>query len=136
MAHNAPLLGLYPLFQDGGREWTPNGLDIIAVPGVDGHPFATWTASTSPENSMVGPLWLRDFLPGENLPDARVYSYGYDAKSWLTQSKGSDLKTFSDLMLQSIVWARDGKLANRPLVFVCHGVGGLVVKQVRAFALF
>ncbi|KAI6278231.1 hypothetical protein MCOR27_005718 [Pyricularia oryzae] len=129
MAHNAPLLGLYPLFQDGGREWTPNGLDIVAVPGVDGHPFATWTASTSPENSMVGPLWLRDFLPGENLPDARVYSYGYDAKSWLTQSKGSDLKTFSDLMLQSIVWARDGKLANRPLVFVCHGVGGLVVKQ-------
>ncbi|TLD12214.1 uncharacterized protein PgNI_03077 [Pyricularia grisea] len=129
MAHNTPLLGLYPLFQDGGGEWSPNGLDIIAVPGLDGHPFATWTASASAENSMIGPLWLRDFLPGENLPDARVYSYGYDAKSWLTQSKGSDLKTFSNLMLQSIVWARDGRLANRPLLFVCHGIGGLVVKQ-------
>ncbi|TLS27388.1 hypothetical protein PpBr36_05292 [Pyricularia pennisetigena] len=129
MADNTPLLGLYPLFQDGGRGWKPNGLDIIAVPGLDGHPFATWTASASAENSMVGPLWLRDFLPSENLPDARVYSYGYDAKSWLTESKGSGLRTFSHLLLQSLVWARDGRLSNRPLVFVCHGVGGLVVKQ-------
>lgn len=46
-------------------------VDVIAIHGLNGHYERTWT-----EN---GTLWLRDLLP-EDLPGARVYSFGYDSR--------------------------------------------------------
>ncbi|KAH0536065.1 hypothetical protein FGG08_007031 [Glutinoglossum americanum] len=48
-------------------------LDIIAVHGITGDAYCTWTH----EN---GKLWLRDFVP-EDIPGARVFSFGYDAEA-------------------------------------------------------
>ena len=46
---------------------------IVAVHGLDGHCESTWTA----EN---GVLWLETLLP-EDIPEARVYTYGYDSRT-------------------------------------------------------
>jgi hypothetical protein len=45
---------------------------IVAVHGLYGDPFETWTEETS------GMLWLRDFLPSQ-VPNTRIMSYGYDS---------------------------------------------------------
>ncbi len=48
----------------------PTVMDIVAVHGLGGHPYKTWTEGQS--------LWLRDFLP-KVVPDARVFTFGYNS---------------------------------------------------------
>ena len=45
---------------------------IVAVHGLCGDPFDTWTEETSNK------LWLRDFLPSQ-VPNTRIMSFGYDS---------------------------------------------------------
>ncbi|KAK4108787.1 hypothetical protein N656DRAFT_678377, partial [Canariomyces notabilis] len=56
-------------------------VDIIAIHGLGGHPFTTWTANTH-ESDRKGEkptrLWLRDFLP-KDLPSARIITYEYSS---------------------------------------------------------
>lgn len=49
---------------------------IVALHGLNGHREKTWTA----EN---GVHWLRDLLP-EDLPQARILCWGYDANTHAT----------------------------------------------------
>ena len=53
---------------------------IIAVHGLCGDPFGTWTEETS------GKLWLRDFLPSQ-VPKTRIMSYGYDSSVAFSKSE-------------------------------------------------
>ena len=53
---------------------------IVAVHGLCGDPFETWTDDTT------GKLWLRDFLPSQ-IPNTRVMSYGYDSFSAFSKSE-------------------------------------------------
>lgn len=48
-------------------------VDIIAIHGLGGDRFHTWT---DPE---TGVLWLRDLLP-KDMPGARIYSFGYNSE--------------------------------------------------------
>ncbi|KAM3533698.1 hypothetical protein MY4038_003013 [Beauveria bassiana] len=48
-------------------------VDIIALHGLNGHREKTWTARN-------GVHWLRDLLP-EDLPQARILCWGYDANT-------------------------------------------------------
>lgn len=57
--------------QPAGPEQFP--IDIIAVHGLNGDAYGTWT------HSATGKLWLRDFIP-EFLPGSRVYTFGYPSK--------------------------------------------------------
>lgn len=54
-----------------GQERFP--IDIIAVHGLGGDAYKTWT------HGSTGKLWLRDFLPSF-LPGCRVYTFGYPSK--------------------------------------------------------
>jgi hypothetical protein len=49
-----------------------SAVDVIAVHGLNGSATKTWMHPN-------GKLWLKDFLPTA-LPDARIFTYGYDAK--------------------------------------------------------
>ncbi|KAH6627252.1 hypothetical protein B0J18DRAFT_366270 [Chaetomium sp. MPI-SDFR-AT-0129] len=48
-------------------------VDIVALHGLNGHREKTWTAKN-------GVHWLRDLLP-EDLPQARILCWGYDANT-------------------------------------------------------
>jgi hypothetical protein len=67
--------GLFRL--DGGEsaagESEQYPVDIVAVHGLNGNCFTTWT------HPRTGQLWLRDFLPSA-LPGCRVYTYGYPSR--------------------------------------------------------
>lgn len=72
-------------------------VDIIAVHGLGGDAYRTWTH----EN---GKLWLRDFAP-EALPGARIFSYGYDSAFVFSHGTGT-VRDFSRGLLENIRLAR------------------------------
>ncbi|KAH7019650.1 hypothetical protein EDB80DRAFT_676627 [Ilyonectria destructans] len=92
-------------------------VDIIAVHGLNGDAYSTWT------HSSAGTLWLRDFLP-IFLPGCRAYTYGYPSKLFCELSRGR-VQEFGRGLLAS---------GTRPIIFVCHSLGGIVCKQALVFA--
>ncbi|KAF4772744.1 putative phosphorylase superfamily protein [Colletotrichum scovillei] len=121
-------------------EGTDPVVDIVAVHGLNGHREHTWTASG-------GKHWLRDFLPTD-LPNARVLCWGYDANTHsnsgvsiqylydharelvadLARKRGLT-KVCSHLAVVSSENTDSNQSRERPIIFVVHSLGGIVVKS-------
>ncbi|MCJ1423210.1 hypothetical protein MMC29_001092 [Sticta canariensis] len=97
-------------------------VDIVAIHGLNGHREKTWTLSNV--------NWLRDLLPSD-IPNARVISWGYDANTHSNspisaQHLYDHAKTLvSDLCLNRKLT----KTQTRPIVFVAHSLGGIILKS-------
>jgi hypothetical protein len=76
-------------------------------------------------------LWPRDFLPNA-LPTARVYTYGYDYYKIQKLGHNSTVAIAEDL-LRTVYTERKGGPNDRPIIWVVHSVGGLIVKSVGAY---
>ncbi len=90
--------GFFPVHQAYHWPYPPKKftVDIIAIHGITGDAFSTWQWED-------GTLWLRDFL-SYDLPGARIFSYGYDAKVFFgTANAGYDesARTLLDHITQS-----------------------------------
>ena len=70
--------------------------DIVAIHGLGGHPYDTWSSGSPPDEK----LWLRDFLP-RNLPGARVFTYGYDSGVFFSTSTG-DMHSYALGLLNNL----------------------------------
>lgn len=102
-------------------------LDIVAIHGLNGDKFRTWTEPASQK------LWLRDFLPDE-LPRARVMTFGYNATAAFENSKAG-IREHARHLLVSLMEAREYDSASkRPLILMGHSLGGLVLKQALIIA--
>jgi predicted alpha/beta-fold hydrolase len=101
-----------------------NGCSIVAVHGLNGHRENTWT-------SEGGKLWLRDFLPSK-ISNVRIYSWGYDANTHSGDRVNTQyIYDIAKTLVSDLSLAR--QLTNteqRPIIFVAHSLGGLVVKSV------
>ncbi|KAI0545822.1 hypothetical protein F4679DRAFT_559895 [Xylaria curta] len=107
---------------------TETDVDIVCVHGLGGHREATWTAQEPETGRTV--FWIRDFLPDE-LPHARIMTYGYSSQVFsvrhLTQrTLYSQSKTLLTALKRS---RRDVGSSKRPLIFISHSLGGLIVKS-------
>ncbi|KAH8698147.1 hypothetical protein GQ44DRAFT_633220, partial [Phaeosphaeriaceae sp. PMI808] len=93
---------------------------IIAIHGLGGHPQETWTEQ--------GKIWLRDFVPLKT-PNVRTLTFGYNS----TVAFGKSVSNIKDFALQLLDGLRiiRKKATTRPLIFVCHSLGGIVFKKVR-----
>ncbi|XP_020548404.1 uncharacterized protein LOC105159183 isoform X3 [Sesamum indicum] len=114
-------------------------LDVVFVHGLRGGPFKTWRLSEDKSSTKSGLVEKIDeeagkqgtFWPGEwlaaDFPHARLFSLKY--KTNLTQWSGASLplQEVSSMLLDKLVAAGIG---DRPVVFVTHSMGGLVVKQM------
>ena len=98
---------------------------IVAIHGLDGHRERTWTDEPS------GKLWLRDFLP-EVLPHARIFSWGYDANTTSsTVASQQFINDHSKSLINHLTTHRDiDETSRRPIIFIAHSLGGLVLKNV------
>ncbi|OTB13320.1 hypothetical protein K445DRAFT_356051, partial [Daldinia sp. EC12] len=128
-----PLRQLYPDPNSENSAGVTAGIapkvDIVAVHGLNprgkkraDHAWDTWRY---PPGSR-GRLWLRDDLP-RDLPESRIFLYEYNS----TVVYGKDRSTFverANKLLEEIRIERDG-CKSRPIIFLGHSMGGLLIKQ-------
>ncbi|XEU97663.1 hypothetical protein FSHL1_002949 [Fusarium sambucinum] len=100
-------------------------IDIVVIHGLNGHREKTWTAKN-------GVHWLRDLLRID-IPEARILSWGYDAKTHAASSSDTSCAFLydhartlvSDLNRRRMLT----KTSERPIIFIAHSLGGIVVKS-------
>ncbi|KAH8692638.1 hypothetical protein BGW36DRAFT_302398 [Talaromyces proteolyticus] len=105
----------------------PAQVDVVLVHGLNGHPKQTWTSKSGDA------FWPADILP-EFLTDLRVriLTYGYNANvTSFTDGTSRDRIHHHAETLASELHANRSlrNCLQRPIIFVCHSLGGLVVKR-------
>lgn len=93
-------------------------MDVVFVHGLNGDPYKTWTN----DKDCFWPKWLLD-----DLPEADLWTVGYDASP--TKWKKETL-TFLKRSQSISEHLKTNGIGSRPVCFVCHSLGGLVVKQI------
>ncbi|OTA79757.1 hypothetical protein M434DRAFT_40981, partial [Hypoxylon sp. CO27-5] len=101
-------------------------ISIVAVHGLNpldhpSHAETTWTATDK--------LWLKDFLP-KRVPHARIFIFGYNSNVAFG-SAAAGLREHAENLLNLLEESRSVKKTDpeRPLMFICHSLGGLLVKR-------
>jgi len=107
--------------------------DVIFVHGLNGDPERTWTSQ------KTHAFWPRDLLPKELDGRARILVYGYDADvvAWGgSGGVGKDMiHNHAERLVATLVANRRRQHAEeRPIVFVAHSLGGLVVKRALIYS--
>lgn len=106
---------LYELFE-GDKQ---HDCDIIFVHGLNGDALSTWRSGNV--------LWPKHLIP-KDFPHARVFSFGYEAP---VGSFPNPLfaDTISENLLDAMTKVRHSEQEiNRPIIWVAHSLGGLLVK--------
>ncbi len=104
-----------------GQDDRPADLDVIFVHGLGGDHESTW------RRRKQAACWL-EWLH-EDMANIAVWSLGYPAAAteWISGAKGMALPQRASGLIERML---DNGIGSRGLVFVCHSLGGLVVKQV------
>ncbi|RDW58409.1 hypothetical protein BP5796_12339 [Coleophoma crateriformis] len=104
-------------------------VDIIAVHGLNprskneaDHAWDTWRTPAG----KTGHLWLRDDLPS-HLSESRILLYQYDSTAVYGQDRGTFIDK-ANALLEAIRIERDD-VGSRPILFLGHSMGGLLIKQ-------
>ena len=106
---------------------------VVAIHGLNGHAYGTWCHHGDNKHGTEA-MWLRDFLP-RTLTGARVLVYGYSSVVPGSSTSQSGVKDFALDFLQRLLDYRTAdQNLQRPLVLVCHSLGGIVAKQAIVIA--
>lgn len=76
-------------------------------------------------------FWPRDLLP-KAFPQARIVTWGYDVQieQFLTATSQASIFHHAETLLSDLVMVRKSEAGNpRPLIFIAHSLGGIVVKD-------
>ncbi|KAL2427226.1 hypothetical protein ABEF95_002489 [Exophiala dermatitidis] len=103
---------------------------IVAVHGLYEGAEETWTDPHS------GTLWLRDLFP-YRAQNARILAYSYPAQKLISSEGASSphLLPFATNLIAELAayrWHADGM--KRPIIFIGHGFGGLLIKKALVHA--
>lgn len=127
MSKDPPSSGLIQLYPPEGAPATATDFDIVAIHGLEGHPLGTWTSS---ENNKT--MWIRDFLK-DSFPRARIFTFGYSSQMWFSKSM-STVDDVAKVLLSRLRHKRARYQPERPIIFICHSLGGIVLKTALVIA--
>ena len=102
----------------------------MAVHGLQEDEFEAWT---DPSSRI---LWLRDLLP-KTIQVARVLTFGYRAPASAFYGNGSADRVQQHAHTLVADLQADRALEGcpqRPIIFICHGLGGILVKKALAYS--
>jgi hypothetical protein len=96
--------------------------EVILVHGLGGDQEQTWRLDGAADRNWPG--WLN-----EDLPSVRVRTLGYDApiSAW---SRSNSALPLTELATACLAELQAKDVGAYPVVFICHSLGGLVVKQM------
>ncbi len=98
--------------------------DVVFVHGLTGDLYQTWSAPESKEaEGVFWPRWL-----GTDLPDGNYFTLGYPASMFAKWAK-KEMNLYERAKNTLEVLASYG-IGERPVIFICHSLGGLLIKQV------
>ena len=133
--HHSPFYpeGINVLLASDNKE---PSVDIVFVHGLRGHPFSTWRTSMDAASSRDD-LWPKLFLANDlaaKLHVPRMLTLGYDADllTWSSPWPALTLPERAKRMLDAMLQAQVAKA--RPVVFITHSLGGLLVKEMLVLA--
>jgi triacylglycerol esterase/lipase EstA (alpha/beta hydrolase family) len=112
-------LSIQPLHREGSTEFL---IDVFFVHGLGGDAIDTWHPARQPQD--LWPKWLAD-----DHPDMAVWTIGYPANAtkWGGDGAGMALPDRGKQVLDYLIASGFG---HRPIAFVAHSLGGLLVKQI------
>ncbi|RYP59386.1 hypothetical protein DL769_008561 [Monosporascus sp. CRB-8-3] len=119
-------LGLEVLYDPEQVGLGPTELDIAFVHGLNGDHIRTW------RHEDTGIVWPEDLIP-KVMPSFRVLSFGYSAHVYDNVSL-AHIRDHARNLLNLLNDERAEIPPERPVVFVAHSLGGLVVKQALRLA--
>ena len=94
--------------------------DVVFLHGLNGDARSTWTTPTTPDGFWPG--WL-----GAELHEVGIWSVAYDVRS--TSWAGYSMALIDRAASVLDLLAEEG-IGQRPVIFIVHSFGGLVVKQM------
>ncbi|TRX98049.1 hypothetical protein FHL15_001259 [Xylaria flabelliformis] len=102
-------------------------IDIVAVHGINGDAFSTFSAKSNNR------FWLGDpdMLP-RDVKNSRIMTYRYPASvaTMLGGTSSDRILQHAQTMIAELVADRELEDATeRPIIFVCHSLGGIIVKR-------
>ena len=99
---------------------------VVVLHGLNDNHREAWIPDKS-ENST----WLKHFL-SKAIPMARSLAFVYDISSNSGFTRGEVNSTVKDDAQNLLKCLRELREARdmRPIVFICHNIGGLIIKEV------
>lgn len=97
-------------------------LDVVFVHGLDGDFMTSWCGDPKDLSGSFWPSWL-----AEDLPDLAVWSMGYEVRSskWFGRAM-----PMQDRAINLLAELQSNGVGGRPICFVTHSMGGLIVKEM------
>ncbi|OTA98849.1 hypothetical protein M426DRAFT_17010 [Hypoxylon sp. CI-4A] len=98
-------------------------LDIVSIHGLNGNAFDTFAWNDRH-------MWLRDYLPlNPLLNKTRTMTFGYGSSS-KDSGNNESVREWASALLREVSSVRESPAErSRPIIFVCHSLGGLVVRE-------
>ncbi|WP_293105636.1 hypothetical protein [Moorena sp. SIOASIH] len=101
--------------------------DVVFVHGLGGDARSTWHPQGKQDNDNYWLGWL-----GKDNLCVNIWSFGYDAEATNWQSNSS--MPLFDQASNLLEWLDIHDIGQRPLVFITHSLGGLLVKKMLSSA--
>ena len=107
-------------------------VDVVFVHGLNGHPLQTWT---SEKRKVFWPAQLLPLIIEQQRARILVYGYDADVTSFTDGVSKDKIHNHAEHLVAALHANRRIRQASeRPIIFIAHSLGGLIVKRALIYS--